>query len=121
MQQEIERVQIRQLVAFDLALADSGEVSFDALRGDFADEYRVMLRFERDQSDVGRVAFVAGTRVRDFDQLRFHNPSPNYLLHVTRGTDRANIQFVFLRVTLWMNRVILSHSSYSCRFDHWSQ
>ncbi len=58
MQQEIERFQIGQFVAFDFAFADSGEVPFDALGGDFADEDRVMLGLERDQADVGRVAFV---------------------------------------------------------------
>jgi hypothetical protein len=73
MQQEIERVQIGQLVALDLSFADSGEVPFDALGGDFADDDRVMFRFERDQADVGRVAFVARSRVSDFDKLYLHN------------------------------------------------
>src|SRR5262245_42659131 len=76
MQQKIERVQIRQFVALDLAFTDSGEVSFDALGGDLADEDRVMLRFERDQADVGRVAFVARTRMCDFDKRYFHITSP---------------------------------------------
>jgi hypothetical protein len=78
MQQEIERVQVGQLKALDLAFADSGEVSFDALGGDFAREYRVMLGFERDQADVGSVAFVPRSRVSDFDQLHFHHPSQTY-------------------------------------------
>src|SRR5262245_5163994 len=78
MQQEIERVQIWQFVAFDLAFADSGEMPFDALGGDFTDKDRVMLRFERDQADVGRVAFVARSRMSDFDKLYLHN----ILLHL---------------------------------------
>jgi hypothetical protein len=73
MQQEIERFQIGQFVAFDFAFADSGEVPFDALGGDFADEDRVMLGLERDQADVGRVAFVARPRMSDFDKLYLHN------------------------------------------------
>src|SRR5215470_8147502 len=72
MQQEIERVQIGQLVALDLSFADPGEVPFDALGGDFADEDRVMFRFERDQADVGRVAFVARSRVSDLEKRYFH-------------------------------------------------
>src|SRR5215470_18750536 len=106
MQQEIKRVQIRQLVAFDLAFADPGEMPFDALRGDFADENRVMLRFERDQADVGRVAFVAGTRVGDFDELHFHCPSPKYLQPAALRTHKSYIQLARLWLTLRMNRII---------------
>ena len=72
MQQEIQRVQVGQFVTFDLAFPDSGEVLLDAFGGDFADERWVILRFERNQADVRRVAFVARTRVSDFEKLYFH-------------------------------------------------
>ena len=73
MQQEIEGVQVGQFVAFDLAFANPGEVAFDVVGGDFADEDRVMLRFERDQADVGRVALVTLLRMSDFEKLYLHN------------------------------------------------
>ncbi len=72
MQQEVERAEIGQLKAFDFAFADSGEVLFDALGGDFSGDDRVILRLAGDQPDIGRVAFVTGTGVRDFQKLNFH-------------------------------------------------
>src|SRR5579863_9633282 len=40
-------------------------------RRDLADENRIILRFSRDDADVRGVAFIAGARVGDLDQLSF--------------------------------------------------
>jgi hypothetical protein len=45
---------------------------FDALDRDLTHEQRVIFVAQRYQADVGRVAFVARTRVRKFHQLNSH-------------------------------------------------
>ena len=64
-QHKVERVQIGKLVSLDLALAYSGEVLLHPLRCDLADENWVVLRLEGNQADVGVIALIAGTGMRD--------------------------------------------------------
>jgi hypothetical protein len=59
MQNEIQGVQVGKLKALYLSLASSSKVPLDAFGRNLADQDRVMLRLKRDQSNVGRITFVA--------------------------------------------------------------
>ena len=52
---------------------DAGEMLFDALGGDLLCEDWIVFRFERDQTDVRGVAFVARAGVGDLSELDFHS------------------------------------------------
>ncbi len=71
MQQEIQRAEIRQLEALHLAQANSREMFLDALGRHFPHQDRIIFGLARDDADVGRIAFVAGAGVRQFDQFSF--------------------------------------------------
>jgi hypothetical protein len=58
-QEKIERAEIRQLKALDCAFADALEVSLDTLRCHLAPKQRIILIFERNETDIGRVPLIA--------------------------------------------------------------
>src|SRR5687768_9299359 len=62
-QEEVERAEVRQLEALDLASDQRAEVLLGARGRDLAHEQRVDLFAQRDKADVGRVALVARARV----------------------------------------------------------
>lgn len=66
MKQKIKRAEIRQLKSLHVTFADSAEVLLDALGSHFADQQRIELIAQSNQTDVGRVALIAGTRVSKF-------------------------------------------------------
>jgi len=76
MQKEIERAEIRQLKSLDVSVADSLEMLLHTRRGNLAHEQWIELLAQGDQSDVGCVAFVAGTRVRQFCKPYFQFCGP---------------------------------------------
>ena len=71
MQEEIEGAEVWQFEAFHLAFTDFAEVFFYARRAHFACEQRIPLFTQSDQSDIGRIAFVARTRMRELRQVHF--------------------------------------------------
>src|SRR5690606_3269962 len=68
-QQEVERVEVRQLETLDVALHHRPEVRLHALRGELLAQQRVMLGFVCDDAHIGGVTLVAGAGVRQVDQL----------------------------------------------------
>ena len=72
MQQKIERTKIRQFKSLDVTFDDSFEVIFDPLRRHLTNQQGIEGIAQSDDSNVGSVAFVAGTRVRQFCKLYFH-------------------------------------------------
>ena len=69
MKQEIQGAKIRKFEALARAETDAGEVAFDTLGGDFANEQWVVLRLAGDKAYVHRIAFVAGSGVGKIDQF----------------------------------------------------
>ena len=65
-QQKIKGAEIRQLKSFDFAFADSPEMFLDAFGSHFANQQRIELIAQGNQTDVGGVAFIAGTRMSKF-------------------------------------------------------
>ena len=57
-QQEVQRVEVRQLEALDFAGDHALKMPCHACRCHLLDEQRVILGLERNQADVGRVAFI---------------------------------------------------------------
>src|SRR5690606_38671140 len=74
---------------FDLAFDHLAEMLFDAFGRYFADEYRVMFFLECDQSDVRRVAFVAGACVCNVYELSLHTKFISILRGFCEATHRA--------------------------------
>src|SRR5262249_55242913 len=68
-QHEIERAEGGQLVAFDGALHDIGEMRLHALGGDMLGQERVVAQLVRDHRDVGDVALVAGAGMGELAEL----------------------------------------------------
>src|SRR5258708_18419094 len=70
MQQEIQRAQIRHLKPLHLAVTNAAKMFLHARGSDLRDENRIILRLQRNQSNVSGVAFVPRAGVRDFE--KFH-------------------------------------------------
>jgi hypothetical protein len=66
MQKKIEGSKVRQCESFHIAMTDSREVVLDSSRGNFTFEQRIKLITQSNQSHVGSVAFVSGSRVCEF-------------------------------------------------------
>ena len=66
MQQKVESMQVRQLEALDLAMADPREMLSDALDRERLGKDRLPLGTARDHADVAGVTLVAGARVGEF-------------------------------------------------------
>src|SRR5262249_24389226 len=75
-QQEIERVEVRQLEALHAAGDDAAEMLRDARGRQLAHEYRVPPRLAGDDADVGGVALVAAAGMRDIHQAPPHEGAP---------------------------------------------
>src|SRR6185295_4668640 len=71
-QQKVQRAEIRQFESFDFALADTLEVFLNALRRNLADEDRINLIPQSNQSDVGGIALVTRASVCKFYKLCLH-------------------------------------------------
>jgi len=71
-EQEIERPEVGQFEALDLALDKVTEVAFHAVGGHFAGEVGVVPLVVGDDTDVARVAFVAGAGVGDVSESDSH-------------------------------------------------
>src|SRR5207244_12331167 len=73
MQQKIERAEIRQLEALDLALHHFPEVGLYTRGRHFPQQNREIFLLPRDHADVGGVALIAGARVRNTRKRRLHS------------------------------------------------
>ena len=71
-QQEVQRVEVRQLEALDLARDHALKMPCHARRRHLLDEQRVILGLERNQADVGRVTLVARAGVGQLYEFAFH-------------------------------------------------
>src|SRR5438874_12977612 len=72
MQQKVQRIEVRQLEALNRSFDHAFKMSRDACRRDLLHEERIVLRRERNQADIGGVAFVARPRMRQIQQTFFH-------------------------------------------------
>jgi hypothetical protein len=79
--EEVERAEVRELVALDRADPERLEVMADALGGEHAGEEVVPFLAARDDADVDEIALVARAAVRDEQE-----PSPHDVKTSTRGT-----------------------------------
>src|ERR1051325_5427070 len=68
-QQEVERVQVRDFEPLYFSITDPFEVFFDPLCSNLLNKYRIVFRFVSYQTNVGSIAFVSGPRVRQQQQL----------------------------------------------------
>src|ERR1700738_1092849 len=74
---EIQRGNVRQLIADNLALDNTGEMRPYPLAGDLLEQQRIMLFVIGDDGDVGGVALVAGAGMGDLAQLHRGQPPTN--------------------------------------------
>src|SRR5690348_18254126 len=74
MQEEVERLEVRQLKALHRPRDDALEVLAHARGGDFPHQYRIVLRLPGDEPNVRGVALVPGTGVGDRHQRREGGP-----------------------------------------------
>src|SRR2546430_2528784 len=81
MQQEVQGVEVGQLVPLDWAGDHAFEVPGYARCRHVFHEDRIVLRFQRDQPDVGRISLVAGPCVGELEQ--WHTPLSVRLLHTS--------------------------------------
>ena len=58
MKQEVQRAKVRYLEPLDGAETYSAKMIFDALGSYLLDEYSVILRLQRYQPNVSRIAFI---------------------------------------------------------------
>ena len=65
MEEKVQRPEIGQLIALDVARHQMAEVPLDALRGNFPRESWIVALVIRDHADVARVALITGARMRD--------------------------------------------------------
>jgi hypothetical protein len=72
MKQEVQRIEIGQLEALDATIDDAGEVRGDAIEGERFRDERIPLRTKRDDADVGGIALVSRSRMRDVDEADLH-------------------------------------------------
>src|SRR6476646_10395164 len=75
-QHKVQRVQVGQLISFHIAAANSREMLLHALGRYFADQNRIILRLESDEPDIGVIALVARSRMRDLPKLYPHPVLP---------------------------------------------
>ena len=64
MQQEVQRAQVRQLIAFHIPCQQVSEVLFDALGGEFLNQDGIKPFFPGDHPNVASVSLVAGPGMR---------------------------------------------------------
>jgi hypothetical protein len=84
---ELQRVELRQLVALHSAAHDALEVLRHGVGRDAPDEQRIVLRAVGDQRQRRRVALVAGPAVREVRELRHRRQVDSRI--VVRGRTRA--------------------------------
>src|SRR4051812_31117264 len=66
-QEKIERLEIRELESLDGSRDDVAEMLLDALEREVLRQDRIPFWFERDDANVGRIAFVARASVGDVE------------------------------------------------------
>src|ERR1017187_659531 len=74
---EIQRGNVGELIADNLAFDNTGKMCSDPLAGDLLKQQRIMLCIIRYNRDVGGVALVAGAGMGDFAQLHRVSPPQN--------------------------------------------
>src|SRR5438132_8782957 len=90
MQQEVQGVEVGQLVPLDWAGDHAFEVPGYARCRHVFHEDRIVLRFQRDQPDVGRISLVAGPCVGELEQ--WHTPLSVRLLHTRSEEHTSELQ-----------------------------
>ena len=68
MEDEVQGTELRKRIALDGALKEFGEMSGDALGGDFLFEQREVVFAEGDKGDGDDVSFVAGAGVCELEE-----------------------------------------------------
>ena len=71
-EKEIQSLQIREFESFDGPFYHRAEMSLYCRGGYFANENRIDVLFERDHANIGGIAFISGTRMRELYELNFH-------------------------------------------------
>src|SRR5437016_4390989 len=71
-QKKIQRAKVGDFEPLDLAVAQAFKVLLHALGRDLFDQDRIILGLQCDQPNVDGVAFVPGSRVRDFYESDLH-------------------------------------------------
>src|ERR1700736_6564634 len=71
---KIQRGNVGQLIADNLAFDNSGKMRLYPRAGDLVQQQRIMFRIIGDDGNVGGVALVAGTGMGDLAQLHVSDP-----------------------------------------------
>src|SRR5881394_3788183 len=72
MEQKVQRIEVRQLEALNPSFDHALKMPRDACRRYLLHEERIVLRRERDQSDVRGVSLIPGTGMGQIHQTFFH-------------------------------------------------
>ena len=88
---KIQRGNVGQLIADNLAFDNTGKLRLHAFAGDLRQQQRIMLLVIGDHGDVGGIALVAGAGMGDLAQLHHHpHKLDRWFCQFARQQDRCH-------------------------------